>query len=93
MPALCWGRGCVFAGVIAGVSPLHPTRGRRPLDPIQGAFFNVTLSEGVQRGFAPLQVQDGVLRFFRGLCSQGRCPCTPQGDVVPLTPFKGHFLM
>jgi hypothetical protein len=53
----------MFAGRFAGVSPLHPTRGYNPLDPIQRVFF--PFPEGVQRGFAPLQVQDGVLRFSR----------------------------
>jgi hypothetical protein len=63
----------VFAGVLAGVSPLHPTRGCYPLDPfftrVWRAFVMFitpiqTPSEGVQRGFAPLQVQEVVPRFF-----------------------------
>jgi hypothetical protein len=35
-----------------------------------------------------LQVQDSVLRFFEGVALK-----LPQGDTVPLTPFKGYFLI
>jgi hypothetical protein len=36
----------VFAGVLAGVSPLHPTRGYNPLDPtLKVSFFNLTHPE------------------------------------------------
>jgi hypothetical protein len=59
--------------LFAGVSPLHPTRGCYPLDPIFTRVWRALVMfitpiqpplEGVQRGFAPLQVQDSVLRFF-----------------------------
>jgi hypothetical protein len=62
------------------LSPTPPTRGYNPLDPfftrVWRAFVmfitpTQTLSERVQRGFAPLQVQDSVLRFSRFL--QGCC--------------------
>jgi hypothetical protein len=50
-----------------------------------------TPSEGVQRGFAPLQVQEVVLRFLRFF--EGVALKLPQGDEIPLTPFGAYFLI
>jgi hypothetical protein len=84
-----------FASVIAGALPLHPTRGHSPLDPLftrvwraSLLFMTLTHPEGVQRGFAPLQVQDGVLRFFAfASVIAGVSPLHPTRGHSPLDPF------
>jgi hypothetical protein len=81
-----------FASVCRGFTPADPTRGHRPLDPIRGVFF-LPHPEGVQRVFAPLQVQEVARAFSRLQAFAGVSPLqTPQGDIVPLTPFGTFFL-
>jgi hypothetical protein len=78
---------------LQGFYPCTPQGDTIPLTPSRkGHIFYFSPSEGVQRGLAPLQVQEVVLRFSRylqGRCLQGFYPCTPQGDTIPLTPFMG----
>jgi hypothetical protein len=48
-------------GFFEGFALKLPQGDEIPLTPSKGIF---SLPEGVQRGFAPLQVQDSVLRFW-----------------------------
>jgi hypothetical protein len=75
----------LYSWAFAGVSPLHPTREHSPLDPIL-KVFSLTHPERVQRGFAPLQVQDSVLRALYSWAFAGVSPLHPTRGTLPLTP-------